>query len=658
MNPTVPLTCPTCRATPEFSASRIHCSACNKDFEIVDGIPVLRKNSETYYGEFPQSDMQTLLADARTDLEGTIRQYLRAQDAPPRLGEYILGRGRAGWQYLLPLNRQSTVLDLGCGWGTLAWSLAQLCGHVVACDSTLERMQLLNIRKELDKQDNLQLVCAGDTEFLPFPDNAFDGVVVNGVLEWVPGGLPGDPRAVQVAFLKEVRRVIKPDGCLFLGIENRYAWKTWAMNPDGHTGLRFVPWLPRPLATLYSKLKGKGDYRIYLYGPSQYRNLLAECGFDNTEFLVPSPGYHHPVQMIPFEDKPQLKRAFSRKEDTPFRQFRQSVKGTLSAHFPDAFGMIANDQKRPSFLKRLLRHLQDTLKLSADDLTYRMNGEMGIVTVITHGADPAIVKLPLHQRGLAELQRESSILKEVANPEHALNPTAARFARLTAADTFEEQNYFVYSVLPGVSGDHFQPNSPLFDRAIQSAAQFLGDLHQKTPSLDESLEQLVQPAQAAVLSLAATPQQRDLVNRLADRVRTTLAEDFAGAVWAHGDSKLANFMFEPDTAALSGVIDWGTGLLPELPGYDFSFLCVSSEAARTRTSLVSQLRQQLRNGAPSSLRPVIDAYTEQTGLNLSEERFKALIAYQWLKRLAPLADEFETMRFNHRYLDSMFEAVS
>ena len=129
---------------------------------------------------------------------------------------------------------------------------------------------------------NLQLVCAGDTKYLPFPDDSFDAVVVNGVLEWVPSGLPGNPREVQMAFLKEVRRVLKPEGCLFLGIENRYAWKTWARNPDGHTGLRFVPWLPRVLDDLYSRVNGKGGYRNYLYGPGQYRQLLSECGFANT----------------------------------------------------------------------------------------------------------------------------------------------------------------------------------------------------------------------------------------------------------------------------------------------------------------------------------------------------------------------------------------
>ncbi|MCP4511657.1 MAG: methyltransferase domain-containing protein, partial [Fuerstiella sp.] len=454
----VSVTCPDCMGEMQLAVESSVCASCNREFSIKDGIPVLRQNSETYYGEFPMDEMHKLLEASRSDLEGSIRRYLRNRDAPPRLGEYILGRGRAGWQYLLPVDRDSKVLDLGCGWGTLAWSLAQFCGHVVACDSTLERMQLLGLRRQQDELDNLQLVCAGDSKYLPFPDDSFNAVVVNGVLEWVPSGLPGNPREVQMEFLREVRRVLKPDGCLFLGIENRYAWKTWAMNADGHTDLRFVPWLPRGLAHLYSKMKGKGSYRNYLYGPGQYSRLLADSGFADTQFYVPCPGYHHPTRMIDFQDTDQLEQAFARKEKTVFRTFRQKVKGFLSARFPDAFGMITSDRKRDSYLSRLLSHVREQTGnesgAGANQFTYRMNGEMGIVTVINRSpAKPFILKLPIHKRGLEELRAETAILKQVVEPGHPLGEQKDLFAKVIANAEFGGQEYFVYSILPGVSGD-------------------------------------------------------------------------------------------------------------------------------------------------------------------------------------------------------------
>lgn len=657
----VGIVCPNCLGVPSVTDRKVSCPKCNAEFGVKDGIPVLRQNNDTYYGEFPQDEMHQLIHASRTDLEGSIRDYLRKRDAPPRLGEYILGRGRAGWQYLLPVDRDSKVLDLGCGWGTLAWSLAQFCGHVVACDSTLERMQLLGIRRQVDELDNLQLVCAGDSKHLPFPDNSFNAVVVNGVLEWVPSGLPGNPRDVQMEFLREIRRVLKPDGCLFLGIENRYAWKTWAMNADGHTDLRFVPWLPRTLAHLYSKIKGKGSYRNYLYGPGQYRKLLSDCGFADTQFYVPCPGYHHPLRMIDFEDKPQLEDAFARPEKTAFRRFRQSVKGYLSARFPDAFGMITSDQKRESYLSNLLSHVRketgDTAS-GTNRFTYRMNGEMGIVTVISRSpGEPFILKLPMHKRGLEELQAETAILKQVAHPEHPLHGQSKLFAKVRADGEFGRQNYFAYSMLPGVSGDKLSTTSDLFGKSVNNVGGFLANLHTASPDQQTSLEQLVEPARQAVLSLAFNQQQIDTANRVADSVLKDLGDSNQAAVWSHGDSKVANFMFDEKSAELTGAIDWGTGFQPELPGYDLSFLFVSSEATRTRTSLPDQLRKQYRSGLPQHLRGALDKFLKTTGLSLDDKQYQTVVAYQWLKRLAPLADEYETMRFNHRYLDTMFDAM-
>ncbi len=644
-----------------MTEQQVACPKCDAEFDVKDGIPVLRQDNDTYYGEFPQDEMHQLIAASRTDLEGSIREYLRKRDAPPRLGEYILGRGRAGWQYLLPVDRDSKVLDLGCGWGTLAWSLAQFCGHVVACDSTLERMQLLGIRRKVDELDNLQLVCAGDSKHLPFPDNSFNAVVVNGVLEWVPSGLPGNPREVQMQFLREIRRVLKPDGCLFLGIENRYAWKTWAMNADGHTGLRFVPWLPRMLAHLYSKMNGKGSYRNYLYGPGQYSKLLSDCGFADTQFYVPCPGYHHPLRMIEFDDKRQLEDAFARPEKTAFRRFRQTVKGYLSARFPDAFGMITSEQKRESYLGSLLAHVRketgDTAS-GTNRFTYRMNGEMGIVTVIARSpGEPFILKLPLHERGLEELQAETAILKQVAEQNHPLHSHSKLFASVRADGEFGRQNYFSYSMLPGVSGDKMSITSDLFAKSVNNVAGFLGDLHTASPDQQTSLEQLVEPTRQAVLSLASNSSQIETTNRIAEKVLADLGSSYQGAVWSHGDAKVANFMVDEKSADLTGVIDWGTGFQPELPGYDLSFLFVSSEATRTRTSLPDQLRRQYMARLPQHLRGVLDEFLKTTGLSLDDKQYQAVVAYQWLKRLAPLADEYETMRFNHRYLDSMFDAM-
>lgn len=657
----IEIVCPKCLGALCVDDRKTVCRSCHSEFGVKDQIPVLRQNNDTYYGEFPQDEMHELIDRSRDDLEGAIRSYLRKRDAPARLGEYILGRGRAGWQYLLPIDGDSTVLDLGCGWGTLAWGLAQFCGQVVACDITIERMQLLGIRRHLEAIENLQLVCAGDCEYLPFLDDSFSAVVVNDVLEWVPSGLPGDPREVQTKFLREVRRVLKPDGCLFMGIENRYAWKTWGMNPDGHTGLRFVPWLPRKIADVYSRVHGRGGYRNYLYGPGQYRTLLSNCGFSDSQFYVPCPGYHHPLQMIDFNNKAEIRETFTRPEKTTYRKFRQAVKGRLSASFPDAFGIVASDQNRPSYLSRLIAHVRKKIgyeSVRADRFTYRMNGEMGVVTVISREASGSFVlKLPIHNRGLDELRAEAAILGSVRDPNHPLHGHAHQFAKVLDSGEFEGQNYFIHSLLQGVSGDKVPIASDAFLNTIASIADFLAALHVASPDQGASLEQLVDSVREAVLSLASTRNQIDTANRVADTVIAEFGSSNKSSVWSHGDSKLANFMVDKESGVLMGVIDWGTGFRPELPCYDLSFLFVSSDAKQSGTSISDELRRQHQNGLPEHHVGTLQQFLSHTGESLEARQYQAMVGYQWLKRLAPLADGYETMRFNHRYLDSMFEAM-
>ncbi|MEO2033873.1 MAG: phosphotransferase, partial [Planctomycetaceae bacterium] len=196
------------------------------------------------------------------------------------------------------------------------------------------------------------------------------------------------------------------------------------------------------------------------------------------------------------------------------------------------------------------------------------------------------------------------------------------------------------------------------DTVVSNAAEFLAQLHLKSPYLKVLLEDLVHPVRHDVLSLATNATQRDTVNRVADRILETFADTFHGAVWAHGDSKVANYMFDPKTGELTGVIDWGTGFQPELPGYDLSFLVVSSEASRTRTGVPDQLLKQYRSGPPQQVCEHLTWFAAKTDLPLDDSQYRALIGYQWMKRLAPLATEYETMRFNHHYIDRMFDAVA
>lgn len=83
---------------------------------------------------------------------------------------------------------------------------------------------------------------------LPFAAGSFDVVISNHVIEHV-----GDASA-QAKHLREIHRVLRPDGVGYLAVPNRW------MLTEPHYRLMFLSWWPHRLRTPYLRLMGKGDF--------------------------------------------------------------------------------------------------------------------------------------------------------------------------------------------------------------------------------------------------------------------------------------------------------------------------------------------------------------------------------------------------------------
>lgn len=98
----------------------------------------------------------------------------------------------------VPHNANQTILDLGCGTGTLTCQLAGLCNNVVGVDSS-EAM----IRTARENYKNIEFsVC--DALALPF-DECFDVVFSNAVFHWINN---------HDSLLKNINKALKPRGLL------------------------------------------------------------------------------------------------------------------------------------------------------------------------------------------------------------------------------------------------------------------------------------------------------------------------------------------------------------------------------------------------------------------------------------------------------------
>lgn len=205
---------------------------------------------------------------------------------------------RLAWLKLVHLTPESKVLDIGAGTGGIACQLAEFC-HIEAVDVSTVDIEFLNIRAKQDQLHHFHAQVASATS-LPFPDNHFDLVTLNGVLEWIPiENTQVHPKETQLKGLREIRRVLKDQGKLLLGIENGKALRYFLGVTEPHTDLSYVSLLPEKKAEALSQgIRGK-SFLERTYSLRETEDLLIQGGFSHVESYWSYPNYRLPEALVP-----------------------------------------------------------------------------------------------------------------------------------------------------------------------------------------------------------------------------------------------------------------------------------------------------------------------------------------------------------------------
>ena len=133
----------------------------------------------------------------------------------------------------------STVLDLGCSLGFFVEAALHAGATSIGVDIDVPGLAAARAARD----DRASFLCA-DGEALPFPDGSVDVVVFNHIYEHVV-----DADLV----MAEIRRVLKPEGVLYLGMANKLV----VVEP--HYKLPFLSWLPATAADAYIRRFGPMD---------------------------------------------------------------------------------------------------------------------------------------------------------------------------------------------------------------------------------------------------------------------------------------------------------------------------------------------------------------------------------------------------------------
>ena len=189
------------------------------------------------------------------------------------------------------------VLDIGAGWGQISLPLART-SEVTALEPTPERLAFIRAAAAQEGvTQRLHFVRADlfDVEF----DTKFDLVTCVGVLEWVPKFRAGDPREVQIDFLRRARTLLSPGGRLVVGIENRLGLKYLLGAPDDHLGVPNIAVYDAGLAGRKWQAHSGGALRVFTFTRVELAEMLSAAGLSDHRFFAALPDYKLPQRILP-----------------------------------------------------------------------------------------------------------------------------------------------------------------------------------------------------------------------------------------------------------------------------------------------------------------------------------------------------------------------
>ncbi len=187
--------------------------------------------------------------------------------------EHFLGRDDLG---------DLTVADVGCSAGFIADELAA-AGAKTTYGFDIDEPGLAKARERFGER--VEFVCAPG-EAIPLPDESLDVVVFNHIYEHVV-----NPEAI----LAEIRRVLKAEGMLYLGLANRFQ----LIEP--HYRLPFLSWLPQRAADRYIRAAGKADvyYEQHRSRAGLTRMLAGYHVWDYSVSVIKDPGAFAAGDLVP-----------------------------------------------------------------------------------------------------------------------------------------------------------------------------------------------------------------------------------------------------------------------------------------------------------------------------------------------------------------------
>lgn len=234
--------------------------------------------------------------------------------------------------------KDKIVLDIGAGEGGASLALAAAGARVIALEPSIKR--ITNFLGEAEAAGVCLVAAAG--EAIPVADESIDAAVLQDVLEHC---------ADKEAVLKEIARVLKPRGVLYLSTPNRFSILNFLSDP--HWGVPFVSVMSRGkvnflITKIFRREKAYRSDAAELVSLRELKRLAEAAGFEMK--LV-----HRKVMLELFEFPDSLVwAAWQQKCVEMMRRWR--MKNVLVGLTTDNLAALSNHIVAPTFYAMLRKN--------------------------------------------------------------------------------------------------------------------------------------------------------------------------------------------------------------------------------------------------------------------------------------------------------------
>jgi SAM-dependent methyltransferase len=281
----VALVCPLCHGDLHGLQEAFQCPACARTYPLHGGIPDFRVFPDPYLSlDEDRRRTEKVLAALDRPFAELLEYYWSLSDVTPEplrerfVRSALLGQERA--RHLLRILDDGTfrscvstgaVLEIGSGSGPFLAEAAARFDRIVGIDIGMRWLHLSRRRFVESGRDVPALVCCC-AEHLPFPDGAFELVVMSATLEFARD---------QARVLAECARTLSADGSALVSTVNRFS-----LAPEPHVSLWGVGFLPRTWQAPYVRWRRRASFENIRLLSFWELDRLASRFFPGREFAL------------------------------------------------------------------------------------------------------------------------------------------------------------------------------------------------------------------------------------------------------------------------------------------------------------------------------------------------------------------------------------